>query len=669
METSRINCPSCAGDVPVATKAARVAACPYCGNTLIVNRIAVELLGKMSLLTQTPSCLAVGWRARCLDREIVALGRIQYRYHSGLWDEWWIRFLDDGSTAWISQDEGEYMLERPLGKITPPDWNKVQPGDKFRVGKFRLWIEEKDEATMAGMEGELPIEARPEQPMRYLELTDNRIKLTIEYFADGSFLAFQGRYLKPGALEAIDDAGTWSAEWPTDAYPPPLLPSVADPSIIQSEEGLAPQSVNCPSCGGSVQVRDAELTVMVVCAFCDAALDVSVTEAIRLLYQSQSQQRQGFPIQIGAVGTINGVTWMVLGRVGYREDDPTGIWTWDELQLFNPEKGYAFLSCEDGHWMLFKPLRHRVNFDPRTVHPKQSVRLEGQTYKVFERSRALIEYVEGELTWVARIGDKLGYMDAIRPPYMLSAEWTESEMEWTSGRYLPCEEVCTAFSLEAGKLRQPSGVAPAQPFYRSGDQTIRAKAGLAAAVLILSAMIFGWIVTDPREVHSTTMTSADYLSERGYVSEPFDVPRGNHIYKLQINSDGVYNSWVDMSIAFLDEDENVVLDADAIVESYSGTEGGESWSEGSKHDYTLIRLRGPNTYRLNVFGGAGTWSRRGDRESSSGPAVTLKLYQDVMPIRFYLFGAIVALLYPMKEFGRGLLFEQRRWPSDDDDDD
>jgi len=677
-EPTQVTCPSCSGTVPVATKAARTASCPYCQSTLIVNEAAIRVLGKMALLAETPSCLAVGWRARCLDREIMVLGRLQFRYQAGLWDEWWVRFEDDGSYAWISQDEDEYVLERPVAEARVPDYDSVRPGDRVAVGKSPFWVEEKDEAVMVGMQGELPREAAPENVMRYLELTNNKHHVTVEYFEDGPPEVFVGRRLHRKDLEALDappGAAAFGVPYsrpqmsrPAELAGPLAQGDEAAGEVIPSSKTLRPQSVTCTSCGGTVELRDAKGTAMVVCQYCGSGLDVSVPGTAKLLYEAE-EKAEASVIPLGSKGRFKGAEWTVVGRVRYREDDFSGYWIWDEWQLHSPQKGYAFLALENGHWVFFEPLDYRVRIDPRTAQPKQPFSLHGQRFQVFERSRAVITYVEGELSWVARLGDKLGYMDAIRPPQMVSAEWTENELEWTVGRYVSRSEVAKAFELKTKQLPRPSGVAPAQPFERTKGQRIRAWSGLAVALFLVVMLVYSLIGGSGRQILDTgNIPSQQYLSDSGYVSEPVEVAEGSHICQLRAVSNQVNNSWVSLSIAVLDENEKVVLDADQTVEYYHGVQGGESWSEGSRKDSKLMRLEGPQTYRLNVFGECGTWSRiGGNRKTSRGPPVRLQLYREVLPSRYFLIGMILAVLYPIWEFGRQALFEARRWPSEEDD--
>ena len=662
-----VNCPSCGGDVTVASPASRTACCPYCQSTLIVNEQAVRLLGKMALLAETPSCLAVGWPARCLGKEIRVLGRLQYRYDAGLWDEWWIEFAADGSHAWISQDEGEYMFEKPYSqRMEVPKYNSAKVGDRVRFGDRELWVEEKNTAEMVGMQGEIPLDAAPGKPMRYLDLTDNKIKATVEYFDDGSHLAFRGKYLKRSDLQS--DIPEGFRQKSAQPYAPPALsrPEGPRPKIVRSTEGLRPQTVNCPNCGGTVTIRDRKGVAMAVCAHCNSALDVAVPGKVRLLYKAK-QRKRGFPLEIGATGTLHGVEYIVTGIVVSREDVSDGIYEWVSFQLFNPEQGYAFLELENGHWLLFKSLKHPVKFDPHQAARGRTFSYRGQKYKVFERSAARVVYVEGELSWVARLEDRNEYMDAIRPPHLISAEWTKKEIEWSLGTYTTSDAVGDAFKIPDDKRTHPRGIAPAQPFKRSQSQRLRSIACVIAAALLVVLVFVAWLNQGTVIMQARNVPASDYLSETGFVSDPFEIPEGTHISKLSIQSNGLSNTWVATSVAILDENETVVLDADAIVEEYHGHTGGESWREGSQSDYTLLRLTGPGIYRLNVFGASGSWSPSGgDRSSTTGPPIDITLETGVVPARYFLIAAIVAAIYPIWSFGRKFFFEARRWPNEED---
>lgn len=662
----KVNCSSCGGDVEVASKASRVAACPYCKTTLIVNEAAIHALGEMALLAETPSCLAVGWTAKCLKRDIRVLGRLQYQYDSGLWDEWWVQFVDDGTYAWISQDEANYILEMALPDgLNVPDFDAVVPGDTIEFAKQRLLVKEKNVATMVGVQGELPLDAGPQKPMRYLDLVGKGIHATVEYFDDGTHRAYQGRRLKPNDLVS-NVPGQVERQPLKSAYPPPVQSSPANAKqIIKSASHVQPQSVTCPSCGGSIQLIDEQGTAMVVCRHCGSALDVSVFGKVQLLYQADQKQRH-FPLKIGARGKLKGVEYTVNGLLSYSQREDGVTYTWTSFQMYNPEKGYAFLELENGHWMLFKSIEHPAKFDPRYASPKQSVTYQGQAYKVFERSSGRVSYVEGELSWVARIDDIVRYMDAIRPPYLLSAEWTENEIEWSMGVYVTADEVGNAFQLPENQRTRPRGVSPAQPFLRTKGQSRRTLAGFIAVAVLFGLMIGALTKQGSLVFQSRNIPSSAYLADDGYTTEPFSIPEGTHICKLRVEGNHLDNSWVSISVAFVDDQENVLLDTDATVERYSGYEGGESWSEGASSRTRLVRLEGPKTYQMVVFGETGTWSTAsGDRVTQSGSSVSVELHRGVVPLRYFVMAMLLTAIYPVKESLRKGFFEMQRWPSDD----
>jgi len=651
------NCPNCGGEVPIPVAAARTARCGYCDSALIVNEAAIRALGKMALLTDTPSCLAVGWHVKCLKRNAKVLGRVQYKNDNSIWDEWWIEFEDDGSTAWISQNEGTYVFEKPVKGSTEklPKYDDVKPGDTVPIGKRQLQVNEKDIGKMVGLQGEVPFEASPDEVMRYLELADDRIKCTIEYFADGDIELFQGRYLKSRDLIAIPQDGT---EGPPPLYGAPMLtqPGATKGDVAMASDTVEIKPFSCPSCGGSVTLNDPNKSVMMMCNYCGSAIDVTVEGTPQLLYKSD-QKKLFCAINVGDKGKLHGIEYTVIGRVRYKED----MYFWDVLQLFNPVSGYAFLECSEGHWMFSRTLRSPIKFDPRYASPGQRVQYKGQTFKVFEKSTSHINYVEGELTWVARKNDVVHYMDAVAPPQMLSAEWTDKEMEWSLGSYVEKAELANAFKVDIKRFPKSSGVGAAQPFKISKDQKFRSTFGLVATLTMLVVGFMSYFLGESRkEVILTDTITHTFKSEQGWISKPFTVPEGSHICELKIYNGRLSNSWVAFSVAILDENETVVLDADTEAEYYSGRDSDGAWTEGSRDDGTLLRLDGPHEYRLNVFGEASG--------NGVGNDTQITVTRGVIPKRYFLVGFVLMGLYPAWQITRKGAFEKARWPSDDDDD-
>ena len=71
----------------------------------------------------------------------------------------------------------------------------------------------------------------------------------------------------------------------------------------------------------------------------------------------------------------------------------------------------------------------------RGVNP--TVKFNGKNYKIFQDTAAKVEYVKGEFYWRVSVGDKVRAADFVAPPFMLSQEMTDKEVNWSLGTYLP----------------------------------------------------------------------------------------------------------------------------------------------------------------------------------------------------------------------------------------
>ena len=68
-----------------------------------------------------------------------------------------------------------------------------------------------------------------------------------------------------------------------------------------------------------------------------------------------------------------------------------------------------------------------------------------RTYKIFQTATASVEYCVGEFYWKVNDGQRTRNTDYICPPYILSREATDGEVNWSRGRYLTHAEIngCT----------------------------------------------------------------------------------------------------------------------------------------------------------------------------------------------------------------------------------
>jgi len=137
-------------------------------------------------------------------------------------------------------------------------------------------------------------------------------------------------------------------------------------------------------------------------------------------------------------------------------------------------------------------------------------------------------------------------------------------------------------------------------------------------------------------------------------SDPFVVPEDASVMGVHIHTDAD-NSWVYVSTELID----VALDETAGVLGdevgyYHGSEGGESWSEGSKSRSRYLQAPPPGTYQISV-----------ETESDRDVSVRVRVTIDDRLTR-YPMGLAVLLLLPAGVIAyRWKAFESARWDEED----
>jgi hypothetical protein len=278
-----------------------------------------------------------------------------------------------------------------------------------------------------------------------------------------------------------------------------------------------PRTLSCPNCGGVVTVQAAGLSVSAACASCGSVIDVT-NDAVRLI--EAAQQRTRVPrLAIGTRGTVAGTEWQV---VGYQERSSEG-WAWEEYLLFNPYRGFRFLTQDHGHWTLYGMLREAVGDDG--VMPGGSHR-----YQPDNTGVARTDYVLGEFYWRARAGDSVSFAEFVDAPFILSKEQSDDEVIWSRGVYLEPAIVKTAFPLlvlpprEGRMAHQPDlgGWLPA-----SGGTNVRKPVWKTAAVfcvllLVLESVSFGQ--SHNLRVFQQSFVVAKASTQRSLASPVFIIP-------------------------------------------------------------------------------------------------------------------------------------------------
>lgn len=687
-----MNCPSCGAEIESDHSLAQLVVCQYCSSAIVLDEKAAKVAGKMAVLAQTPGPLYVSGAGSFRGRRFRVIGRVRYGYSKGYWDEWYLEF-DGGTTAWISEDENNFTLERcDEEAIAPVTWDMAQPGDMVPVGDASLHVDEKDVAVCEGGQGQLPFAVLSGEKIPFLELSSDKQFATFEYEEDGSARLFFGRRVSADDFQmdmTAEEAGVAAGAGLPDAereagdgmrerivrkedrfkdlkcYSCGAPLEVPDPSAESmscqycgSNLDLTLRRISCPGCGATVPVHGGDQAGSVVCAHCKSHLDISSDEP-SVLGSLASKRRPVIPFKLGQECRFRGNTYHLAGHIRFTERDEGLFYHADELLLFSKTAGYLWLVMEDGHFSLSKELTKRpTGITPRFASQKQKFLFQGKQWTVFDSGYSEITWVSGELPWVAQVGDKTNYMDAISPPYLVNAEWTKEEMEWYRAEYITREEIARAFKMPVSKFPPAEGVAPNQPYLTTPLRKQSSLALGAFAALFLLLVLWSLIKLGGRS-GMIDLPSSIYTEET--LTDTFTITKPNSLCRAKFKS-SISNNWVYLDLAIINENEEAVMDFSAQMSYYSGYEGGEHWSEGSKTDSVVFKIKDPGEYSFLV---------KGETASSSvHPNISIDVRQNVVLTRYFLIFFALTAFAAVVEILRKFNFEKKRWsPVIETDDD
>ena len=630
MSVLKANCPNCAAPIEFQKGSTIVLICPFCRSAIARTDRALEDLGRVAEIADSESPLKLGLKGDWNGNNFELTGRAQLRHElGGFWDEWYATF-SNGWVGWLAEAQGKFYLTfyQPLPENTRiPAFQSLQIGQTVEQipGKTPLMVTEKGTATAVAADGEIPYRLTPNEKSYYADLSGkNNAFGTIDYSENPAWI-FVGRQVSLAEIGLED----------------------AEP--VKREAGkVAVGAMGCPNCGGALELAAPDKTERVTCPFCNSLLDVNKGNLKFLKVLKPSKSPHEFVLKIGAEGVFKDTKFKIIGSV-VRSVKIEGVkYFWHEYLLYNPKIGFRWLVHSDNHWNFVEPV-NPAEVEINDSFGKSTAKYDGKTFKIFQDAPAVVEYVKGEFYWRVEQGETVRAADFVAPPLMLSRELGANEVNWSIGTYLTNSQVEKAFNVS--NLPKPWSIAPNQPF--TGGFYI--KAGFAMLAVLLIAGIFmipisGFTGTALAQ-QLTLAPTANQTTAQTVFSQPFEI-KANRNVRITANAP-VSNSWADLDVDLINEQNNEVESVNIPVEYYSGVEDGESWSEGGQsQDATLSALPAGNyTLRLE-----GTW-----QNFQSPMPVTVKVEQNVIRgVNFWLSFILLAIL-PVWSLFRKFSFETRRW--------
>jgi len=249
------------------------------------------------------------------------------------------------------------------------------------------------------------------------------------------------------------------------------------------------KSIKCTNCAAPLNLLGGGRVESITCSYCKSVLDLNDNYKVVTNFKMVKERHQ-LPFDVGMRGEINTIEYTIIGRVTYAHVEyPHEEWT--DFLLFSPLYGYAYLTYEEGHLIYSKRNRTFPNLTWSQIIQKEELYIDERAYIPFDEYEAKVVYVEGELTWIAKRNDKTSFIDLIAPPYGLSVEKNQNEIEHYQSQYLDASATYEAFGVE--KKEKASTFHPLKPF---DHPFLKSLSHIAFIVLFIIALLFVGVYYD-----------------------------------------------------------------------------------------------------------------------------------------------------------------------------
>lgn len=407
--------------------------------------------------------------------------------------------------------------------------------------------------------------------------------------------------------------------------PPPAPPSV--------------RSISCPNCGGTVQLRGMGRTVSAVCIQCLSVIDTS-NAAVSVVQKFKAAERYQPLIPLGTRGKLRGEQYEVIG-FQVRQLRVDGVeYRWAEYVLFNPYKGFRYLTEYNGHWndvyvLTAVPEKRGEGRSKTATHLKE-------TFRHFQHYQAFTIYVMGEFPWQVRVGEWAECDDYVHPPRMLSSERTDDEVTWSLGEYTSGADIWAGFQLK-GQPPTPKGVFANQPSPHGGSiGQAWARFLFWAVVLLAVQLLFS-------AVHSNSFVFSRHYrfqpqpgkTDNSFVTEMFDLT--GHTSSVEVSIQSSAPGLLFYNMALINNDTGRALDFGR---------------EAKTSDHVVLSSVAPGKYYLRI-------EPETPYSSIGEVQYQVDVRRDVTTWAFFVIGLILLIVPPVFSLFRSASFEAQRWQESD----
>lgn len=205
----KANCPNCGATISFRSVDLPVRVCEYCRSSILRTGEGLVLAGKVAEVPEDVSPLQLGVRGKDGASSFELIGRVRWRWTDGGWNEW-LALFHDGSTGWIGEAMGRYMLLREVASTglgnsverSLRDGKQIILGAEATINYVKYHVTDVKEATCAGSEGELPFNTPPGFTMSSVDLMAADGQCASIQMDAGEVKMYVGRYMTLADMKA-----------------------------------------------------------------------------------------------------------------------------------------------------------------------------------------------------------------------------------------------------------------------------------------------------------------------------------------------------------------------------------------------------------------------------------------------------------------------------------
>jgi hypothetical protein len=204
-------------------------------------------------------------------------------------------------------------------------------------------------------------------------------------------------------------------------------------------------SIKCPNCAGALKLLGGGRVETITCEYCKSLIDIN--DNYKILSNFKNIKVPKVPFEIGMSGKIEDIEWTIIGWIVYRDEEDYND-RWSEFLLFSPLYGYAWLIYEEGDISFSRRVRD-FNLQKWQKDGSNLFYRNGHYLIKDESYNSLVDFVQGELTWIAKRDDKIRCWDYKKTSReSLTIERSGNELEVYYTKKVDTQEVYESFGVD-----------------------------------------------------------------------------------------------------------------------------------------------------------------------------------------------------------------------------